>query len=151
VNYSILIKAIGIICLGFIPLIMACAPSATDLRNDGVRFSQQALKIFETTPELYEVIELRNIKIYIVGDQKHFKWDKAAAYGSPILGYATRNNEIYLLGKRVGNKIIINEVVLGHEINHLLNFQNPKVANPDKLDKLEICYKHNFKIEGCHL
>lgn len=25
---------------------------------------------------------------------------------------------------------------MGHELNHLLNFKNPKVADPDKLDEL---------------
>ena len=94
-------------------------------------------------------MELKNIKIFIVGDRKHFKWSGAAAYGSPILGYATRNNQIYVLGKRVGNKIIINEAILGHELNHLMNFQNPEIADPDVLDRLELCHKSDSKIKGC--
>ena len=140
---------IRIVYLGLIPLTISCSPLATDLRNEGSRLTQQAFESFEQTSELYEVIELRNIKIYIVGDRKHFKWNGAAAYGSPILGYATKNNDIYVFGRRVGNKIIINETVLGHEFNHLLNYQNPEIADPDKLDKLELCYKFDFKTDGC--
>ena len=148
-NSIFLRTIIHIVYLGLIPLTISCSPLAADLRNEGSRLTQQAFESFEQTPELYEVIELRNIKIYIVGDRKHFKWNGASAYGSPILGYATENNDIYIFGKRVGNKIIINETVLGHELNHLLNFQNPEISNPDKLDKLELCYKFDSKTDGC--
>ena len=148
--YSIFLRTIiRIVYLGLIPLTISCSPLAVDLRNEGSRLTQQAFESFEQTSELYEVIELRNIRIYIVGDRKHFKWNGASAYGSPILGYATENNDIYVFGRRVGNKIIINETVLGHELNHLLNFQNPEIADPDKLDKLELCYKFDSKPEGC--
>ena len=73
---------------------------------------------------------------HIVGDRKDFNYEKVAAYGSPIAGYANTNNEIGILGKRVGDKIIINQNILGHELNHLLNFRNPKIVNPDKLDEM---------------
>ena len=149
-TYSILLRTITrIVYLGLIPLTISCSPLAADLRNEGSRLTQQAFESFEQTSELYEVIELRNIRIYIVGDRKHIKWNGASAYGSPILGYATENNDIYVFGRRVGNKIIINETVLGHELNHLLNFQNSEIADPDKLDKLELCYKFDFKTDGC--
>ena len=98
---------------------------------------QQAFDYYEAPSDLNTVIELKNVKIHIVGDRKYFKWNKAAATDSPVVGYATSGNEIYVFGKRLGNKIIINQAVLGHELNHLLNYQNPNVANPDKLDMLE--------------
>jgi hypothetical protein len=41
-----------------------------------------------------------------------------------------------VFGKMVNGKIIMNQVILGHEFNHLLNFENPKIADPDKLDDL---------------
>ena len=97
---------------------------------------QQGFASIEKTPELYEVVELKNVKVLIVGDRKHFNWEKAAAYGSPIAGYANTKNEICLFGKRVGGKIVVNQAILGHELNHLLNFKNPKIANPDKLDEM---------------
>ena len=149
-TYSTLVRTIiRLFWLGFIPLSISCSPLAADLRNEGSRLTQQAFESFKQTPDLHEVVELKNIRIHIVGDRKQFKWNVASAYGSPILGYAANNNDIYVLGKRIGNKIIINETVLGHELNHLLNFQNPEFADPDKLDKLEICYKSDFKTGGC--
>ena len=90
----------------------------------------------EESPDLHEVLLLENVTIHIVGHRKHFQWEKAATFGSSVVGYANKKNEIWLLGKIVDGKIVINQVVLGHELNHLLNFKNPKIADPDKLDDL---------------
>ena len=120
-------------------MIASCAPVAGNLRDEGFKLVQKAFESLEPSPEspeLNETIDL-NIRICIVGDRKYFSWDKASAYGSPILGYATRKNEIYVLGKRIGDKIVINQAVLGHELNHILNFENPIIADPDHLDRLE--------------
>ena len=85
----------------------------------------------------HEVIELKAVKVHIINRRKFFKWDKGSAYGSPVTGYATKKgNEIFIFGKKVKGKIIINEVILGHELNHLLNNENPKIVNPDKLTKM---------------
>ena len=52
------------------------------------------------------------------------------------MGYATDRNEIFVFGKRVGDQIVVDQSILGHELNHLLNFTNPSVANPDTLAEL---------------
>ncbi|MCP4575350.1 MAG: hypothetical protein GY846_03575 [Deltaproteobacteria bacterium] len=114
----------------------SCNPYATHYRKEGFNLTQKGFASIAPTPDVYEVIELKNVKIVIVGDRKHFNYEKAAAYGSPVAGYANTNNEIYLFGKRVENKIVVNQAILGHEFNHLLNFKNKKIADPDKLDKM---------------
>ena len=126
------------VCAVLIPvfLFLGCVPLATDLRKIGFNEIQKGFASLEKTPNLHEVIELKNIKVYVVGDRKYFKWDKAAAYGSPVAGYATSKNEIYVFGKQVKGKIVLNQAILGHELNHLLNFKNPNIANPDKLDDI---------------
>ena len=117
-------------------LLTACVTLATDYRKVGFREMQRGFAMLEQPPELNETIHLKDIKVHIVGDRQHFTWDRAAAYGSPVLGYATRKNEIWVLGARVNGKIVINQAILGHEFNHLLNFASPMVANPDRLDDL---------------
>ena len=119
-------------------LFSSCAPLASDYRREGFNFLQRSFESFKTTKDLNVTVVLKNVKIHIVSDRKHFPWDKASAYGSPVAGYATSGNEIFVFGKRLGGKIIVNQAILGHELNHLLNFQDPKVANPDELDQLEI-------------
>jgi len=125
-----------IFCVALMCASAGCSSHITDYRKLGFDFMQRGFVSIEKTPELYEVIELKNVKILIVGDRKHFNWEKAAAYGSPIAGYANTKNEICLFGKRVGGKIVVNQAILGHELNHLLNFKNPKIADPDKLDEM---------------
>lgn len=90
----------------------------------------------EESPNLHEVVILKNVKVHIVGHRRLFSWDGAATYGSPVAGYANRKNEIWLFGRILNGRIVLNQAVLGHEFNHLLNFENPKIADPDKLDDL---------------
>jgi len=96
---------------------------------------QKSFASLEDTPDLNEVIVLENVRVHIVGHVKSYS-EEAASYGENVLGYATPGNEITILGKRVGDTIVVNQAVLGHELEHLLNYQNPKVANPDDLDSL---------------
>ena len=109
---------------------------ATDLRKVGFNEIQKGFASIEKTPDLHEIIVLKNVKVHVVGDRKYFNWDKAAAYGSPIAGYATTKNEIYIFGKIIKGEVVVNQAILGHELNHLLNFKNPRIANPDKLDDI---------------
>ena len=125
-------------CLGLAFILGGCASYVTDCRKQGFNLIQKGFASIEETEDVYEVVELKNVKVYVVGNRRQFNWDKAAAYGSPIAGYANTNNEICLFGKRVGDKIVVNQAILGHEFNHLLNFANPKIANPDELDDLGI-------------
>ena len=133
---SKIVQVIEMVGLLFIFAVTGCSSHATSCRKLGFDLVQQGFASIEKTPELYEVIELKSVKILIVGDRKHFSWDKAAAYGSPIAGYANTKNEIGLFGRRVGGRIVVNQSILGHEFNHLLNFKNPKIVDPDKLDRM---------------
>ena len=118
---------------------MSCIPIATDYRRQGFNYIQKGFASLPDSPDLYEEIIIDRLKIVIVGSRKHFNWDKAKNEKSSIAGYANTKNEIYLFGKRVGNKIVLNQGVLGHELNHILNYKTPKVADPHQLDSIELC------------
>ena len=137
------------VLLGISFLQFGCTAATTNYRVQGFSLVSKSFDTISESPDLYEIVEIEKVKIYIVGDRKHFKWNWAAAYGSPIDGYATGKNEIYVLGKRLGDKIVVNQVILGHELHHLLNFKNPKLANPDKLDRLEWCSDRNLSGKEC--
>ncbi len=122
--------------MGWMFILAGCSSYVTDYRRTGFDLIQRGFASLESTPDVYEVVELEKVRVYIVGDRKHFNWEKASAYGSPIAGYANTKNEICLFGKRVGDKIVVNQAILGHEFNHLLNFKNPKIADPDKLEEI---------------
>lgn len=109
----------------------------TKLRKAGFKMVQKSFASLAEAPDLNEVIVLKNVRVHIVGGIKAYN-EEAASYGEGVLGYATAGNEITVLGKRVGDKIILNQAVLGHELEHLLNYQDPRIADPDDLDFLGI-------------
>lgn len=127
--------------MGFFILALAftfsgCVPLATDVRREGFQRFEASFTSLNDSPNLNEIIDLGGVKVHIVGHRQFFNYQRAAAYGSPVVGYATSNNEIWVFGKYVRGKIVVNQAVLGHELMHLLNFKNHKIADPDKLDDL---------------
>ena len=120
---SKIVQVIEMVGLLLIFAVTGCSSHATDYRKQGFDMMQRGFASIEKTTDLYEVIELKNVKVFIAGDRKHFN-----------AGYANTRNEICLLGKRVGDKIVVNQASLGHKLNRLLNSNNARIANPDKLD-----------------
>jgi len=118
-------------------LLASCAQLASDYRRDGFFLMQTAFESCEEPNNLNMVVELKNVRVHIVSDRKYFEWEKASADNSRILGYATTSNDIYVFGRKLGNQIVVNQAILGHELNHLLHYQNSRVANPDRLDIIE--------------
>uniref|UniRef100_A0A6M3KQN2 Uncharacterized protein n=1 Tax=viral metagenome TaxID=1070528 RepID=A0A6M3KQN2_9ZZZZ len=66
-----------------------------------------------------------------------FEWDAARAPMSPVHAYSRKKtNEIWVFGYIIGDRIMVNEAELGHEMLHLLEGRDPDIADPDHLDKL---------------
>ena len=131
-------KLIILLSLLSLLYLTSCVSLPTQARKDGFNIIQNGFNSIKKTPSLNKVIELKNVKIHIVGNRKLFDYKKAKLRNSGIAGYSNTKNEIWLFGKVVKGKIIINQVILGHELNHLLQFKNKQIANPDKLDKLGV-------------
>lgn len=129
-------RFLGLICVGLVCALTGCVSLATDTRKEGFKSLDKAFASLEDSPEINEMIDLGGVKVHVVGHRQYFNYQRAAAYGSPVAGYATSNNEIWLFGKRVKGKIVMNQAILGHELMHLLNFKNSRIANPDQLDDL---------------
>lgn len=129
-------RILKFVCLGLVFLLMGCVTLATDRRKEGFDILQRGFTSLEETPNLNEVIKIGDVTVHIVGSRRLFDWNVAAAYGSPVAGYANTKNEIWVFGRVVRGKVIVNQAILGHEFTHLLNFKNPKIANPDQLDQL---------------
>jgi len=117
--------------------LLSCCSSLSDYRQQGFdAFQWQFNAVKNEDKDFHKVITLDTVTVHIVTDRKYFDWNIAAAYGSPVAGYANTNNEIWLFGKRVRGKIFVNQAILGHELNHLLNFKNREVVDPDRLDEI---------------
>ncbi len=132
-------KASTLIWVVLIFLFIGCTSPATGYRQVGFDMMQKGFISLNESPFEPEVVELGNVKVHIVSHRKYFNWNKAAAYGSGVAGYANTKNEIWVFGRMINGKIVFNQAILGHELNHLLNFKNLKIANPHKLNDLEYC------------
>ena len=61
------------------------------------------------------LVQLPNVKVVIVSKPPH---------GKP--GWAVKNNTIYVVGeKQADGRITVDQRVLGHELQHLLNWTQP--------------------------
>jgi hypothetical protein len=129
--------------VSLLTLLTGCSSFVAD-REQGFNMIQRGFSALEPTPGLYKEVELEHVKVVIVGTREQFQWKKAAVRNSQILGYATPANEIWIFGKMVDGKIVVNEAVIGHELTHLLNFKNPEIANPDKFRELRNIHDLNL-------
>ena len=130
------LSILGLLLVLFCLSVSGCVPLATDTRKEAFRNFDTSFNSLDEAPNLNEVIDLGGVRVHVVGNRQFFNIRQASAYGSPIVGYATSANEIWVFGRRVKGKIVVNQAVLGHELMHLLQFKNPRVADPDKLDDL---------------
>jgi hypothetical protein len=120
----------SIIVTALVIWLNGCANLA-DYRRCAFRDMQASLLgLPPVTEAIY--IRLPEMIIHIVPDVSKVATGKCAQNG--CVGCADRNNTIWVNGYEVNGKIIINQAVLGHELHHLLNFANPMVADPDRLD-----------------
>ena len=113
-----------------------CGSFSSICRQEGFICFQKGFESFPASPFLHEVISLPHVTVHIVGHRKYMRWPGAVSAGSRILGYATSENDIYVFGRKINGKIIVNQAILGHELNHLLSFKNFDIADPDKLESL---------------
>lgn len=121
-------------------LFWGCGPYASVLRQDGYSYMQKGFESIAPSPEMHKVFLLNNLKIHIVDNQKQF--DYVPFRNSSIVGYATPF-EIWVIGKEVNGKIIINWAVMGHELIHILSFYYPDIiANPDSYEVLGAFQEH---------
>lgn len=124
-------------------VLLGCYASSKVIGNDWLTSGFIDHEIFfqdlqNTKKDFVKEIKLENITIKIVSDKKHFEYYK----NDPnVKGYAHRNGTIVILGKYIvvngKNKLVVNQAVLGHEANHLLEYKDVDVLDPDVLTKGE--------------
>ena len=117
-------------------LSIGCTHDFFGYKASGDRNWQYAIETLPDTPNLNKTIHLVDVTVHIVGNRSQFEWPIASSANSGVVGYATTGNEIWVFGRAVNGKIVLNQAVLGHELSHLLNFTDPDVANPDKLEEV---------------
>lgn len=136
-NHKCLFHLSIVFCL----LICGCTtpPLSTQYRRIGAEYHERWFRALPETPDLHEVVEIDKITIHIVSDRKDFTWEKATDPQKGIAAYATTNNKIGILGKKIGKTIVVNQFILGHEFKHILNFNDPNIVDPHDRATMEYC------------
>ena len=79
--------------------------------------------------EFHEVIILKKVRVHIVSDRSQFDYPRARI-NRRVNGYAKRNNEIWLLGYEDLTGVRVRKRTLGHELLHLLHWEDSGIINP---------------------
>ncbi|MFP4088075.1 MAG: hypothetical protein ACLFUL_14925 [Desulfobacteraceae bacterium] len=112
---------------------------STEYRKIGSQYYEKWFRALPETPNLHTVVEVKELTVHMVSDRKNFDWEKAREEEKGIAAYANTKNQISILGKKIGEKIIVNQMVLGHEFKHILNFANPDIVDPHDRATMEFC------------
>lgn len=112
-------------------LILGCSGKDIYLDSRDTAFKESyhgysALKKYKVS----KLVEIKNLKIYITSEDLGTVKD-----GRKILGLADCDNGnciIMVEGTLLDGKVVTNEVVLGHELLHVLNFHDQTICDPHK-------------------
>lgn len=118
--------AVGLAALA-VMLMQGCAPQGTVLRAQGYDQQWQGFRALPSERFGRAEAEIR-VKVVVVEDM--------AAIGMPgaVGTYSHPEGIIHIVGKKINGAIITPPAVLGHEIQHALEYQGKGFVNPDRLD-----------------
>ena len=86
---------------------------------------------FNSLPNIEEQKQVKLKYVLIIVDNgKYMK--NMLGNNFTVHGTANKQNIIHLIGKEKNGKIYVNPAVLGHEMMHLMNFQDSSFYNPDR-------------------
>lgn len=118
-----------------------CAPVEirADYLQKGFDYTQLGFDSLPESRPLNEKIVLNDIKVHIVGSLEEFEKNKFCVDKVGISVDPGRKHEIWVVGKKLKGKIIINQIVLGNQLSHLIHFNRPDVACPSRMEDFEAC------------
>jgi hypothetical protein len=116
----------------FAALLGGCAMGpapATVARMDGFDAQWRGFNSLKTDRFGAYETEIK-VRVVIVDDMKDIGYPGAAAT------YSHPSGVIRIVGKKINGKIVLCPAVLGHEVQHALEYQDfGQFANPDKLEE----------------
>jgi len=113
---------IGIISL---LLLSGCSAGYMSDREYGFRILQDDFRSAPQSSDLFYTVSLPQVHIFIVGDEQQFQARmRAEQFSDPVL---------WVTGKRVQGRIVVNELSLGEQLQYLLHQQVSIISNPGSL------------------
>jgi len=81
-----------------------------------------------STDSFKKTVVLKNVKVNLVSDA--FQFGDLMSRNNRYQGYATEDNEIWIICERKNDKYKCSSTILGHELLHLLHFNDLEVEAP---------------------
>ena len=119
---------IALTCLAiaaFLLMLMGCASQATVLRVEGFNAQWQGFRSLDGEPFGIHEADI-NVRVIVVEDRADIGYNAAGTYSHP-------QGIIRIVGKKINGKIVTSPSVLGHEVQHALEYQGDGFVNPDRL------------------
>ncbi len=122
-------------------LFSSCAP--IEIRGDylqkGFDYTNLGYTSLPESSPMNETIIIENLRVIIVGSLDEYQHRRITQEKDDTAQPAKTIHDIWVIGKKLKGKIIINQVVLGHELKHLMNLIRPDVLCPADLETFEAC------------
>lgn len=106
------------------------ASSAVLMRKTGAQMYCQGFRFTGRMLPGEKISRRLLIEVHIVSSRDQIPYMKER---EELYGCAGPKNDIWVIGNRTAAGVIVNELVLGHELLHLLNRACPVIVNPDEL------------------
>ena len=124
-----------------VPLLPSCVP--IEIRSDylqkGFDYTNLGYTSLPESSPLNETIRIENLRVIIVGSLDQYQRRSITQNADdPAQPMEPRHN-IWVIGKKLKGKIIINQVVLGYELKNLMHLIRPDVLCPCDLEAFEAC------------
>ena len=122
-------------------LLPSCVP--VEIRGDylqkGFDYTNLGYTSLPESSPLNETLIIKNLRVIIVGSLDQYQRRRITQNADDTAKPVEPRHEIWVVGKKLKGKIIINQVVLGYELKHLMHLIRPDVLCPYDLEAFEAC------------
>lgn len=117
---------LGVVAIcGMVWIFDGCAPAATIARKDGFEAQYRGFDLLKS--ESFEPVTTDlKLRVIVVCSPRETGLPNATAT------YSYPEGIIRIVGKKIGGKILTCPAVLGHEVQHALEYQGKGFFNPDQ-------------------
>ena len=129
------------VSLVLVLLFPSCVP--VEIRGDylqkGFDYTNLGYTSLPESSPMNETIIIENLRIIIVGSLDEYQRRRITQEKDDTAQPAEPGHDIWIIGRKLKGKIIINQVVLGYELKRLMHLIRPDVLCPRHMEAFEAC------------
>ena len=131
----------AMVSLVLVLLFPSCVP--VEIRGDylqkGFDYTNLGYTSLPESSPLNETLIIENLRVIIVGSLDEYQSRRITHEKDYAAQPVEPSHEIWVIGKKLKEKIIISQVVLGYELKNLMHLIQPDVLCPCDLETFEAC------------